>query len=273
VFSPYYGAARGLGGQADPDHYCALNVALYGAGGSRWTMTERGRRWVHRDQRQFVLGPSRLHWDGEAVVVDIDEIAAPLPRRVRGRVRLWPQGLCTFVTGLDAAGHHRWGPIAPCARVEVRLEHPDLSWSGHAYLDCNEGDEPLARAFRGWDWSRGQLADGSTAVIYDVRPREGAERVIAECFDNDGGVRPFAAPARQLMPRSRWLVGRAMRSEPDLPPRVLATLEDTPFYVRSMVHAGLLGETVTAMHETLDLDRLLSLPVRLMLPVRMPRRS
>jgi carotenoid 1,2-hydratase len=64
-----------------------------------------------------------------------------------------------------------------------------------------------------------------------------------------------------------------MRSEPDLPPRVLATLEDTPFYVRSMVHAGLLGETVTSMHETLDLDRLLSLPVRLMLPVRMPRRS
>jgi carotenoid 1,2-hydratase len=50
------------------------------------------------------------------------------------------------------------------------------------------------------------------------------------------------------------------------------TLEDTPFYVRSLLSSGLLGEQVTSVHETLDLPRLVSLPVRLMLPWRMPRR-
>jgi carotenoid 1,2-hydratase len=272
VFSPYYAAARGRAERADPEDHCALNVALYGDCGSRWTMTERGRRSVRRDRQQFVLGPSRVHWDGESIVVEIDEFGSPLPRRVRGRVRLSPQGLCSFVTGLDAAGRHRWGPIAPCARVEVCLEQPALTWSGHAYMDCNEGDEPLESAFREWDWSRAQLADGSTAVIYDVRPREGADRVIAERFQTDGRARAFTAPPRQAMPHSLWRIGRTMRSDPGVPPRVLQTLEDTPFYVRSTLRAGLLGQSVTAMHETLDLTRLASLPVRLMLPVRMPRR-
>ena len=72
----------------------------------------------------------------------------PLPRRVRGRVRVHPQGLCRFVAPLDAAGRHRWGPIAPCARIEVDLDRPGLRWRGHAYLDSNEGDEPVDRAFR-----------------------------------------------------------------------------------------------------------------------------
>jgi carotenoid 1,2-hydratase len=52
---------------------------------------------------------------------------------------------------------------------------------------------------------------------------------------------------------------------------VVQTLEDTPFYVRSLLSSGLLGERVTSVHETLDLPRVVSLPVRLMLPWRMPR--
>ena len=36
----------------------------------------------------------------------------------------------------DAAGHHHWGPIAPCARVEVDLDQPGLRWSGQAYMDA-----------------------------------------------------------------------------------------------------------------------------------------
>ena len=111
-------------------------------------MTERGRRHVQRSAREFVVGPSRVHWDGQALVIDIDEIGAPLPQRVRGRVRVLPQALCPFVTGLDAQARHRWGPIAPCARVEVDLHMPDAQWSGHAYLDSNEGDEPVDRGFR-----------------------------------------------------------------------------------------------------------------------------
>jgi carotenoid 1,2-hydratase len=43
--------------------------------------------------------------------------------------------------------------------------------------------------------------------------------------------------------------------------------------VRSLLRTRLLGEDVTAVHESLDVPRLVSLPVRLMLPWRMPRRS
>jgi carotenoid 1,2-hydratase len=64
-----------------------------------------------------------------------------------------------------------------------------------------------------------------------------------------------------------------MCSEPEHPPQITRTLEDTPFYVRSLLKTQLLGEEVTAIHESLDIPRLVSLPVRLMLPWRMPRRS
>ena len=247
-------------------------MALYGDAGQRWTMTERGRRHVRRSAREFVIGPSSLRWDGRALVFDIDELGAPLPRRVLGQVRVVPQALCGFTTGLDAAGSHRWGPIAPCARVEVDLHQPRVRWQGHAYLDSNEGDEPVDRAFRNWDWSRSVLADGSTAVVYDVRPWEGADRVIAQRFQPDGHSEPFDPPPRQCLPRSKWLMPRTMRADPGTPARVLQTLEDAPFYVRSVLASGLLGEQVTSVHESLDLPRLVSLPVRLMLPWRMPRR-
>ena len=64
-----------------------------------------------------------------------------------------------------------------------------------------------------------------------------------------------------------------MRSEGGVGASVVQTLEDTPFYVRSVLRADLLGEQVTAVHETLSIPRLVSLPVRLMLPWRMPRRG
>jgi carotenoid 1,2-hydratase len=271
VFSPYYAWARRQR-TADPENHCALNVALYGRAGRRWTMTERGRSWVQRSAREFVVGPSRVQWDGQCLRFDIDEIAVPLPQRVRGQVRVHPQALCRFVSGLDAEQRHRWGPIAPCARVEVELQHPQARWSGHAYLDSNEGDEPVDRGFREWDWSRTVLADGSTAVIYDVRTQQGNDRVIAQRFAPDGSSAAFEPPPRQGLPRSLWRLPRTMRTEAGTQARVVQTLEDTPFYVRSVLASSLLGEAVTSVHETLDLRRLVSLPVQMMLPWRMPRR-
>jgi carotenoid 1,2-hydratase len=38
VFSPYYAWARGRG-RANPNNHCALNVAIYSKGQSRWAMT------------------------------------------------------------------------------------------------------------------------------------------------------------------------------------------------------------------------------------------
>jgi carotenoid 1,2-hydratase len=246
-------------------------VALYGADARRWTMTERGARHVHRDARQFTVGPSRVRWADGQFIVEIDEVAVPLPRRVRGRVAVTPQALCTFSTGLDAAGRHRWGPIAPCARVSVELEQPRLRFEGHAYLDSNEGDEPIDGPFVEWDWSRATLADGSTAVIYDVRPQDGPDRVIAERFHPDGRVEAFEAPPRVALPRTGWRIARTARAEPVLAARETRRLEDTPFYARSMVESVLLGERVVSVHETLDVRRLASNPVQAMLPFRMPR--
>ena len=82
--------------------------------------------------------------------MQIDEVTVPFPSRIRGSVRLHPIALVDNPMALDAEGHHRWRPIAPCARVEVSLTHPALRWSGSGYLDSNAGDEPLEDAFSGW---------------------------------------------------------------------------------------------------------------------------
>ncbi len=234
-------------------------------------MTERSKASVSRSAREFSVGPSRVRWDGRSLIIDLDEVGMPIPQRVRGRVRVWPQGLCNFVAPLDDGGRHRWGPIAPCARVEVDLEQPGARWAGHAYLDSNEGDEPIARPFHEWDWSRSSLRDGSTAVVYDVRQKQGADRVIARRFLADGRSEAFEAPPRQTLPRTKWRIPRAMRSEPGEPARVEQTLEDTPFYSRSLLSSQLLGERVTSVHESLSVPRVASRTVQLMLPWRMPR--
>jgi len=274
VFSPYYAAAfKKQGLQVDPENHCALNVALYGAAGKRWTMTERGARHIHRDRSQFNIGPSRLEWRGDHLQIDIIEVAMPLPRRVRGSIRVYPQALCTYNAALDDQGRHRWGPIAPCARIEVAMDSPAASWKGQAYLDSNEGDEPVSGPFKVWDWSRAAMKDGSTAVIYDVQLQNGANRLLAERFKPNGEVKAFEPPPRQTLPTTMWQVNRSMRSETGAQASVNETLEDTPFYARSLVKAKLLGEQITAVHETLQPQRLKAWPMPLMLPFRMPRRS
>ena len=237
-------------------------------------MTERSRASVQRSARDFAVGPSRLQWDGQSLLIEFDEVGLPLFQRVRGRVRVWPKALSTFVAPLDDAGRHRWGPIAPCARIEVDIDQPGARWRGDAYLDSNEGDEPIDRPFTEWDWSRGTLPDGRTAVIYDVRQKNGADRVIARCFAPDGRHEAFEAPPRHPLPRTLWGISRATRSdiEPAGPAvRVVQSLEDTPFYSRSVLDSSLLGQRVTSVHETLNVPRLVARSTRLMLPWRMPR--
>ena len=236
-------------------------------------MTERTRAAVQRDRRHFAVGPSSLHWHQDHLSIHLDEVCAPFPFRIRGKIRVFPKALCSYVTALDDAGRHRWGPIAPCARVDVDLERPQANWMGQAYLDSNEGDEPVTRSFTAWDWSRASLADGSTAVIYDVRQTNGSERVIAQRFTPHGTVHAFEPPPRrEPLPSTLWRINRFIRSDAGSTTRVLETLEDAPFYARSLLQTQLLGESVTAVHETLQPQRLTTLPVRWMLPWRMPRR-
>ena len=64
---------------------------------------------------------------------------------------------------------------------------------------------------------------------------------------------------------------RGTRSDSGTHACLVRTLEDTPFYARSLVATTLMGERVVAMHESLSLDRVANPIVRLMLPFRMPR--
>lgn len=277
VFSPYYHWARKraqrTGGAVDPGDYCAINVAIYSPGKKRWTMTERGRTQVVRSARHFEVGPSALEWDGAALTIRIRERSAPIPRAVRGTIRLSPEHLFNWGSALDAAGRHRWGPIATRARIEVDFDRPGVRWGGHGYFDSNEGDEPIEDCFESWDWSRTLLANGDSALLYDLRESAGSERLLALRFGQEGTVTPFDPGPRWPLGRTGWRVERAMRSDADGPaPSIVRTLEDTPFYARSLARSSFQGQCAISMHETLSGPRLRSPIVRLMLPWRMPRR-
>ncbi len=183
---------------------------------------------------------------------------------------MYPQAVETRVQALDAAGAHRWGPIAPCARVEVALSDPALSWSGPAYFDTNHGDRPLEADFVRWDWSRAPVA-GGTIVQYDVTRRDGTGLSLAMRYAASGGVEDFAAPPPVVLPVTKWRVPRRIGADSGHAPAVVATLEDTPFYARSIVSTSAMGQPVTALHESLSLDRFRTPWVQAMLPFRMPR--
>ena len=75
-----------------------------------------------------------------------------------------------------------------------------MRWNGHAYLDSNDGDEPIERGFRRWDWLRAPLDRGSCGVVYDVQPLHGADRLVAVRFDRDGTATPLDVPAAHGLP-------------------------------------------------------------------------
>jgi len=233
-------------------------------------MTERGRGAIVREATTLAIGPSSLGWEGDALVVRLDELTAPLPSRIRGELRLHPQVLTSHRVALDAQARHAWQPIAPLARLEVDLASPRMRWRGQAYCDSNLGTAPLESAFRCWQWSRAST-DSRTTVLYDVTRLEDAPLSFALDIDRHGAVTPLEPPAGIELPASRWGIARATRSESGA--RVLATLEDGPFYARSLVASRLGGAPVTGVHESLSLERFRTAWVRWLLPFRMPRRG
>jgi carotenoid 1,2-hydratase len=269
VFSPYYARSRRRG-TGDPWNHCALNVALYGKAGKRWSLTERSRGSVQPSHAALVIGPSAIAWDGDALTIRIEEMTFPVPSRIRGSVRLHPFALTGYAMALDAAGRHRWSPLAPCARIEAEFTHPALRWSGHGYLDANDGDEPLDEGFHRWHWSRVHV-DRRVVILYDVVRRHGGDLGFALSCDRSGGIESVAPPPRAALPRTGWGIARSTRSDGGSGAALLDTFEDTPFYARSLISTRLLGQQVAAMHESLSLDRFRARWVRQLLPFRMPR--
>ena len=272
VFSPYYAFARRRDAQCDPLQHNAVNVSLYSTAGKRWSMTERDGGALRRGAEHLQIGPSVLEWRGDHLELRFDERCAPWPSRVRGVVRLFPDLTSSRSWPLDRAGRHHWRPLAPRARVELRCSTPELRWQGRGYLDCNHGEEPLERAFAGWQWSRAIMDDGGAAVLYDAAAIDGAVRTLALRFRRDGGIEPFAAPRAVALPPSAWKLDRSVCTDPGRPCAVHRTLEDGPFYVRSLIDAHWQGRPVLLMHESLSLRRFASRWVQALLPFRMPRR-
>jgi carotenoid 1,2-hydratase len=270
VFSPYYAWARRKT-TADPLNHCALNVALYGKR-HRWAMTERSKRNVDRSSSSLSIGPSNLSWDGTALTIAVDEITVPFPFRIRGTIRICPTAITDTRFTLNPNGDHTWWPIAPTARVEVALNQPAMRWQGDGYLDMNTGDAPLESGFVKWEWSRGSLRD-RTAILYEAERRDGERSDLALTFLNDGTMQTFKPPSSVALKPAGWRMERSTRSDLDHSPHVIKTLEDAPFYARSIVSGKLLGEPVTLMHESLSLDKFRMPIVQALLPFRMPRAS
>ncbi|MGX5776144.1 carotenoid 1,2-hydratase [Methylorubrum zatmanii] len=267
VFSPYYA----WDARRDPFAHCAINVVLYGERANRFAMTERDARSLSRDASHFSLGPSSLAWDGSVLTIRLDERASPIPQAVRGTVRVRPRAFTAQPFTLDADALHRWWPMAPDCEVEAEFSAPALSWRGSGYHDTNDGDGALEDAFSDWTWCRAPLKRGS-AILYDVRRRDGSGQNLTLRFDANGSRREMRPPLAAALPPTRlWRMPRATRSD-DARAGVVRTFEDTPFYARSLLSASFDGEAVRPVHESLSLDRFRNPLVRLMLPFRMPRR-
>jgi len=266
VFSSYYAWS----GRGEPMNHCAVNVALYSRRGNRWAMTERGKRDVFVSERALAIGPSHMRWDGGALTIEIDETTCPLPSRIKGMVRLTPAAMTRQAFTLDDRGQHHWWPIAPEAHIEVSMTRPGVQWAGQGYFDMNRGSAPLEAAFRNWSWSYARLEDRAV-LFYDTEQKDGAARRIAASIDATGQITPLEPPPVARLPRTRWMMRRVTRADPGHTPRVLRSLEDTPFYARSIVATRIFGETAVGMHEQLNLDRLAHPLVRVMIPFRNPR--
>ncbi len=265
AFSPYYAATS----WRNPLDHCALNIALYGKH-ARWTMTERGAADVRREAKQIRIGPSALRWDHDCLRFDLHEVGAPLPRRVSGSISVYPEAFTSTAFAIGPDNQHVWQPIAPQARIEVRLTAPALTWRGTAYLDSNYGSAPLQDAFSSWRWFRAHTPEGSV-IYYDTTSTSGGCAQLALSIPKSGTLHTAALPPDRLLPTTLWRLPRIAWGE-DASTALITTLEDTPFYSRSLVRTKVTGQKAVGFHEYLDLRRLRSPLIRAMLPFRMPRR-
>ena len=264
VFSPYYFRAKNQGNGVALDH-CAINVGLYRQRGKLWAMTERDSAAVAQSADRFQVGPSAIHWDAGRLIIDICERSMPFAKKLIGQLIVEPEFLNPEAFSLDPAGHHHWQPVSPIGRIHVRMQSPDVDWSGAAYFDTNWGSRPLEEDFSGWNWSR-HGDQGEASITYAADLLDGSSTGLALDFNADGGITRRDVPPEFKLPGTGWRIDRRTRSADPL--SVDRTLEDTPFYARSLLRSP---SNRLIMHESLSLLRFRSGWVRRLLPFRMPR--
>ena len=151
------------------------------------------------------------------------------------------------------------------------MRKPEHRWKGAAYFDTNCGSRALEDDFEGWNWSRHGSHNGAS-ITYAATLLGGAESSLALRFDSSGSMEQVPVPPEVSLPGTGWRVARTTRAMQI--PAVSRTLEDTPFYARSILEIGSeAGGRELVMHESLSLSRFKSGWVRMLLPFRMPRRS
>ena len=267
VFSPFYKSAV-MREPAEPVDYCAINVGLYShrLRQARWVMTECRRQRVRREAARFAVSGSLLQFDGQSLTIDIDERAAPLPLPVRGRVRVHPLSVTADEYALDSNARHHWWPVSPRTRVEVSFDQPGVRWSGHGYFDTNRGDEPLHEGFDTWHWHRTHHPT-FTRIAYNALDRTGKPSSLSLRIEDDGNTHHEQSHNQIKLPPTRiWRAPRAVHLPG--PVRVIRTLEDTPFYARSILAPQDPKQPVT-FHESLSLERFRANWVTRLIPFRM----
>ncbi len=266
-FSPWYARARAAG-EASPLAHAAMNVCLYAPGARRWALTERAIAPSALAATSMTIGASTIGWEGDALVVALDERTSPGGESIRGRLVFEPSSCAARAPiSLDGAGDHAWWPVAPRGRFSLELIEPRLGFSGSGYHDVNAGRVALESSFARWSWSRAPMSRDRALLAYDVVDRAGSARRRA-WVAGAGGLEAVEVPSMALAPSTWFRIRRETRGEDA---RVSRTLEDTPFYARSLVETRALGERLHAIHEALSLDRFRARWVRALLGYRMAR--
>ena len=211
-----------------------------------------------------------MEWRDGALVIDVDEWSNPIISRVKGQIRLYPEGLTNVELPLKSDGSHVWRPFAPTARIEVDLNRSHWQWSGHGYFDANFGTHALEDDFSYWTWGR-YPTKGGTVTAYDADRRDGTQLAVGVRFDTDGGAHQVDLPAVTRFARNPWLVRRETRADPGYRPREMMAMLHAPFYSRAAVRTQIDGTETVGVHEALDLNRFASPLIKPMLMMRVPR--
>ncbi|MFT4782398.1 MAG: carotenoid 1,2-hydratase [Paracoccaceae bacterium] len=234
-------------------------------------MTDRGEDALGLSSTTLRVGPSQMHWTGDKLVIDVNELCWPHLGRLQGQIVVEPEAITNVELPLKPDGSHVWRPFAPLSRIKVDLNQKGWKWEGHGYFDANFGTAALEDDFSYWTWGRYPCREGSVC-FYDADRRDGTELSVGVIFDKSGAAKVIKSPPKAKIRRSLWAVKRETRADAGTKPKQVKAMLDAPFYCRSAVEIQFDGENTVGVHEALDLNRFASPLLKPMLAVKVPRR-